>query len=289
MLREMNNKLPAGMLSICVQMGEVNCAITVNETEEFEYLKSLYGDYLTDKPIDITLELNLHNRINTGQNAQDSDSEFTADYSEENNTISVHLVREPGDPRIDMTIMNRLLYRAYYSSVKIRQYPGRTKPLLIHACAVLLSGRVVLFIGPCGAGKSTVAKLLGESGAEVINDEMVIASRRGQKVSRILIHGTPIIGDYPKHLNIEAPLDCVMILKKSPRTAISPINQTEAYTKFLRQIITPSYIGQIDDKAVLSTMADFTGELTALVPFHVLEFNLDSEILWHEINHLKKI
>jgi hypothetical protein len=62
----------------------------------------------------------------------------------------------------------------------------------------------------------------------------------------------------------------------------------ESYVRFLRQLITPAYIGQTDRRAVFSLMADFSNEITGAVPFYELEFTLDKEPLWQLIAELEE-
>jgi len=285
----MNEEKPAGMHSMRIQIGEISCRIMCNDRDEFQHLKSICSDFITNQPENITIELNVYERMDSERDDSDSTSGFAAEYLEETSTIKAYIEKEPGDRHFDRILFNKLLYHAYYSSPGIKQHSEQTKPLLIHACGILLEGKAVVFIGPGDAGKSTVAGLLGQAHAEVINDETLIFSRNEQDNTTFLVQGTPIIGDYTGPLNVSAPLDCVMILKQSQRTAIYPVDQTVAYTRFIKQIITPSHIGQTDGKAIISTMADFSGELTEMVPFYILEFTLDGGALWHEICRLKEI
>jgi hypothetical protein len=283
----MNNEPHNLTFSTRVQIGEVSCEIVCNNPDTLDNIKSLCSEFITNSPVDFTLVLNMHDAITPDQGDTGSSSGFAAEYLPETDTINAYIEYEPDGQHFDLTLLNRLFYYVYYSAIKIKQYSGEEKPLMIHACGILLNGKAILFAGPGGSGKSTVARLLDETDAKIINDEMLIISRHKQGANTFIIHGTPIIGDYTGRLNVAAPLDCVMILKKSPGTTIHPISQTEAYTQFIRQVVTPSYIGQTDNKAVLSTMADFTGELTSMVPFYVLEFNLDGKALWHELCRLK--
>lgn len=48
--------------------------------------------------------------------------------------------------------------------------------VLLHASAVVLSGKGVLFCGPSGAGKSTTAAMLAQQGYEILSDDLTVVS-----------------------------------------------------------------------------------------------------------------
>lgn len=51
--------------------------------------------------------------------------------------------------------------------------------LVLHASAVVIDGRAVLFVGEAGAGKSTMAAFLVRAGARVLADDGVLIEERG--------------------------------------------------------------------------------------------------------------
>ena len=67
------------------------------------------------------------------------------------------------------------------------------------------------------------------------------------------------------------------------------LDRTEAYLRFIRQIISPACIGQKDKRSVYSIMADFSAEVIRAVPVYELEFNLDKESLWQIASELEGV
>jgi hypothetical protein len=57
--------------------------------------------------------------------------------------------------------------------------------LVLHASAVLIDGRAVLFAGRAGAGKSTMAALLAKDGAPVLADDGVLLEERHGEVHAV--------------------------------------------------------------------------------------------------------
>lgn len=57
--------------------------------------------------------------------------------------------------------------------------------LVLHASAVCLDGRAVLFMGEGGAGKSTLAALLGSAGCPVLADDGVLLEESGGEIRAV--------------------------------------------------------------------------------------------------------
>jgi len=285
-----------------VQIGDICCAISCGDISIFDGLQKLFNNFLTDQPADISIELSVSEQlspsemeaslsemryIHEGNHFLPTSRIIASNYDLDNRTISMCIERNPGNPGLDLKLLNQLLYLAYYSAWKLRNN-GNPRALLVHACGILHNGKALVFTGPSEAGKTTIANLCREQNGEVINDEMLLISRPEQHDSVLEVRGIPIIGGHPQRLNATAPLSCILLLKQSNKTRIRSINRTEAYLRFIRQIITPSYIGLIDKRSVLSLMADFTDEVTGTIPIYELEFSLDRESLWWEIGKLER-
>jgi hypothetical protein len=167
------------------------------------------------------------------------------------------------------------------------KYNGNLPAMLVHACGIFRRGQALVFTGPSEAGKTTIARLCGERDGELINDEMLLISRPTSNGNGISVQSAPIIGRFPPQRSVTTPLRCILLLKKSSKTTVRCLERVEAYLRFLRQIITPVYIGQSDVRTVLSLMAAFSDEVTGTTPVYELEFTLDGEPLWQVIAELE--
>ncbi len=283
-----------------VQIGDVCCAINCGNTTVFDSLQALFNDFLTEQPVDISIEL--------GQNEQPSVNEleatlFETKYNHGGNrygtnacltsviprfahdTISISGEGSPVDPNLEFKHLNRLLSRAFYSACKMK-YDGKIPAILVHACGILRHGQALAFAGADEAGKTTIARLCGERDGEVINDEMVLISRSTSNGNGMSIQSAPIISKFSPRRNITAPLRCIMLLKKSRKTLVRRLDRVEAYLQFMRHIVTPACTCKREKKAALSLVAGFSDEVTRTIPVYELEFSLDAEALWRAVGEL---
>jgi hypothetical protein len=158
--------------------------------------------------------------------------------------------------------------------------------MLVYSCGIIRHGKALIFAGPSESGKTTIAGLCREQDGEVLNDEIVLMSRPASD-GGISVQSAPMVSQISPRANKSAPLSCILLIKKSNKTAIHEIPKTEAYLRFMRQIITPAYIGQSNKRAVYSLIADFSNEVTQNVPVYEFEFSLNGESLWQEIEKLE--
>jgi len=282
-------------------VGGVCLALKCADAEVLNRLQSHYREFLTDGAADILIELEGVERLSPdevkaalSQTAfRHQNNSFTTtslilsgSYDLDQGIIRIRGERNLASPDLGLNYFNQLISLAYYSACKVK-YDGRPPALLVHSCAIVRQGRALLFTGPCDAGKTTIARLCGHKYGQVLNDEMVLVSRPDQADRTPGVQGVPVIGEFTTGVNRAAPLGCLLFLKQSKRTLLRRIDRTEAYVRFLRQIVAPAYIGQKDRRAVFSLMAQFSEEVTGRVPAYELEFTLDRERLWQVVGQLE--
>ena len=288
--------------SIRVQIGDVCCSLRCNDGEVLGNWQQQYADFLSDKPADISIEVEFVERLTPAEiktalaearfihdegRFTTTNGIITGEYDLTGRTMRWTADKHLLDPDLEFKAINRLFTLAYYTACKVR-YSGNLPAFLVHSCGILRHGQALLFGGACDVGKSTIARLCGDEYGQVVNDEMVLVSRPDGDNSALRVQGVPMLGDFPQRLNKAAPLSCILLLKQSKRTAVRRLDRTEAYLRFMRQIICPAYIGQTDRRAVYSLIAEFSDEVIRTTPFYELEFSLDRELLWKAVGELER-
>ena len=278
---EVKTRMPSVNRTLGIQIGSTCCGLKCPDDEVYQRLRRLYWNFLTEQSADVTIEL----ERTPGWNDGAGDDQVFSVLRDEPDTFIVEMQCSPAESDAGFKHLNRLFYLAYYSSC-LEKYGGSPPAMLVHACGVLRRGRALVLAGPSDSGKTTIAGLCGEKDGRVINDEMVLLSRPGMD-GGISVQAVPIIGGFPPGINITVPLSCILLLKKGSRTRVTPVTPVDAYLRFIRQIVTPTYLGQREGRTAASMVADFSQETTGAVPVYELEFTLDGGFLWREIGALE--
>lgn len=288
---------------LLIQIGSICCALVFSNSKVYKEMQRLYDQFTAVGPADITIELELTDKIDPDEFREvlyntvythDGGQFWTTSrivsgqYDLSSRHISITAEKTLGDTDFEYNHLNRLITMAYYSGCKIK-YDGSTPPaLLVHACGIIRNGNMVLFAGPSEIGKTTIARLCGDRHGKIVNDEMILVSRKNSDNPCMYAQGVPIIGKVPQRKNIAANLNYILLLKQSNNTKVNELNKTEVYLRLIRQVINPAYIGQRSGRDVYSMMADFSAELVENVPVYELEFKLDEAALWETVNELEE-
>lgn len=296
--------MPSSDHTLGIQIGSVCCALRCQDAEVYNRLQRLYRDFLTEQPADITIELEGADRlspdnsgealsetryIHEGNRFRTTSQIIAGQYDLARHTISITGERSLVNPDPEFNHLNQLFSLAYYSACKVKYDSNPPPAMLVHACGILRYGQAIAFAGPSDTGKTSIARLCEERHGEVLNDEMLLISWPTPNGSGISVQSAPVIGGLSSQRNMAAPLRCILLLKRSNKTLVHYLDKAEAYLQFMRQIITPAYIGQRDVRSALSLMADFSAEVTRIVPIYELEFNLDGEALWQAVMELEDV
>ena len=142
--------------------------------------------------------------------------------------------------------------------------------LSMHGAAMVRDGKGYLFVGPRGAGKTTVVRRW--PGERVLGDDHAIVVREGASWR---LYGTPYTGrEKTPCVAGDAPLAAILLLGKSSETRSRGATAAEAFRALVQQVI---HIGREPDdtRRVVSLLE----ALVQSVPISRLEVSL-SHPLW---------
>ena len=147
---------------------------------------------------------------------------------------------------------------------------------LAHAAAVLKCGRVFLFFGPSGGGKSTIAAL--SKNYEVISDDVVAVRKlRGS----FYAFSTPWrqSGFVKTDRRANGRIAAAFFLKKSHRIHFAPLRPEETLSKIIpRQVHFFTYTESDLAGKIFYTVCDFAKHLCA----YEMEFKIDIDF-WQKL------
>jgi hypothetical protein len=154
--------------------------------------------------------------------------------------------------------------------------------LEIHACAIVVRGRVWLFCGQSGAGKTTTARLWkrAEPTAMILSDDRVVlrVSPRG-----ILACGTPWHGTGGFHSPLERPLAAIAFLEQSKTTQLAALPPSAGGALLFARSFPPMW-----DHAGVDSALQVCDRVVAAVPAYQFRFRNDRSAVDAVLEERKK-
>jgi hypothetical protein len=247
-------------------------------------MRRAYYPFLSEGPPEYAIDLNLHDYLTAGEISDvlsrleahcDGTRFFTnpwlIDCYLDRKLRLLRVETEKGlfEPPTSYRLMNHLLRGLYYSVYKWIRHED-PEAYLVHGCGVLSGETGLLFTGPSGIGKTTVASLAGDR--EVLNDETVLVGKNGSGFS---IAGTPFDGGVPSRASASRRLSAILFLKQADKVEMKRLRNSHAYKQLLAQVLDSSPLFEVSRLKYIPERADLSADLAASVPAYELSFTPD--------------
>ena len=149
---------------------------------------------------------------------------------------------------------------------------ARLQGLWLHATAALRNGKMYIFTGRSGRGKSTLSKLLHASGQfEIASDEKNILRKTPEG---FMAFGTPWTSSARLSSNISAPLAGIFFLDHAKENTFQPMAPGAVLKKIIPQVHIPWF-----DEPRTQLILQTAETLVETVPSWMLAFRPDQEVV----------
>jgi len=112
--------------------------------------------------------------------------------------------------------------------------------LVVHAAGMIWGGKGILLPGRSGTGKSTFMRNLQKApGGCGLSDDRIVVRRTGPR--RVMIAGTPWLGDAGVCLNKAASLDRIVFLVQARRQKVRRVSPRECLGRLIETLSVPWY------------------------------------------------
>jgi hypothetical protein len=141
---------------------------------------------------------------------------------------------------------------------------------LLHAASAIRNGRAFVFIGPSGAGKTTIASLAPVDAA-LLTDEISYVRKQAEGY---VAFGTPFAGELAKlGENISAPVAGLYLLAQGRENRIEPVAISDALRGVLANML---FFAK--DRKLISSIFQSACQLVSGVPVYRLTFLPDFRV-----------
>jgi hypothetical protein len=226
-LPQLTSELEA--LSLTIEIGRVPVCVNTNDLEFFCMLETRYAGFVrASGTAEIVFDVEI---VPAGTGNPDADVEVTqqngrwkmtrGDFRAEWEPASRRgWIRQSANPySIDSVL------RIAHTLVLARR-----NGFLLHAASAIRNGKVFLFAGVSGAGKTTISRL-APADVILLTDEISYVRKQGDGY---MAFGTPFTGELARAgKNVSAPVEALYLLAKGPENRMEPILPAEAVPSLL--------------------------------------------------------
>jgi len=160
---------------------------------------------------------------------------------------------------------------------------SRHQGIMVHASGLVAQGQGFIFVGPSGAGKTTLANFWhGQRGVTVLNDERLIIRKKG---GAFWLYGTPWNTVFSGCSSAAAPLKKIFFISHARKNVIEKTTAPQAFYSLFSQLFL-----QYWDSEAVTTSLKFCEALLETVPsFHLGFVNNKSAISFLKRNGVAKV
>jgi len=172
------------------------------------------------------------------------------------------------DPRFTRT--RGIVFAYPLDELLLQHHAARTGALVVHACGVRHRGRVLLFCGQSGAGKTTLARVWRRHrrDATVLSDDRIVVRATGPVITA---WGTPWHGSGRFASPEGGRLDAVFFLEQGDRSDTAPMAVAEAAASLFARSFPPPW-----EAAGMSRALRSCARVAQSVPCFRLRFQPDA-------------
>jgi hypothetical protein len=150
---------------------------------------------------------------------------------------------------------------------------------LLHAASAVLGGRAMLFVGPSGAGKTTIARLAPRD-VMLLSDEISYVRHVGDQY---VAFGTPFAGELGHSGQpVSAPVAAVYRLERGLDNEVDRLGVTESVRTLMKNILFFA-----DDSELTGHVLETSCHAASTIPFYRLAFAPDARV-WDVIRGMMR-
>lgn len=143
--------------------------------------------------------------------------------------------------------------------------------VMMHSSSVLVDGKVMVFTGVSGAGKTTMARLWRSHGGTILNDERTLIHNRG---GTVLCGASPWHGEENQVNPATGPLSGIFFLKQAAENHLRLLPIEESIPRMLTTAFVPVFIPGGTPRTL-----DACVSILQTIPAYELSFTPDARAL----------